>query len=384
LDFTYNADDQRNKTLYYENGVLNKTMSYVGSYEKEEVAGGAINEYDYIYGPEGLAAIAVKTGGVRTLYYAHVDHLGSLRVVTTAAKTIQSRYHYDAWGRRMLVAGTSITNRGFTGHEHLAEFGLINMNARLYDPVLGRFLSSDNYVQMPDYTQAFNRYSYALNNPLIYVDPDGEWFLIDDLIAAVIGGIVNVVVNAIQGNIHSWGQGFALFGVGVVGTWAGLYTGPLVSGLIISSGNSFVNQGFGDNSKWNWSDISGLKVTFDGIMGGLTGQVGASLGGTISPYISKLTSGLGGQAIQQAATQSLTGSATGFVMSSGLAWMGGASFKEGLRAGGKDALMGFGIGFSTGMATGYRDAFKAGEKPWSGKPRIDVTADDLGLSSTMN
>lgn len=33
--------------------------------------------------------------------------------------------------------------RGYTGHEHLTQFGLINMNARLYDPALGRFLSPD-------------------------------------------------------------------------------------------------------------------------------------------------------------------------------------------------------------------------------------------------
>lgn len=49
------------------------------------------------------------------------------------------------------------------------------MNARLYDPVLGRFLSPDPFVQMPDFTQNFNRYSYCLNNPLVYVDENGEF-----------------------------------------------------------------------------------------------------------------------------------------------------------------------------------------------------------------
>ena len=64
--------------------------------------------------------------------------------------------------------------RGYTGHERLKWFGLIYMNARLYDPVLGRFLSPDPFVQMPDFTQNFNRYSYCLNNPLVYVDENGE------------------------------------------------------------------------------------------------------------------------------------------------------------------------------------------------------------------
>jgi RHS repeat-associated protein len=49
-----------------------------------------------------------------------------------------------------------------------------NMNARLYDPVIGRFFSPDNYVQIPEFTQDFNRYSYARNNPLAYTDPSGN------------------------------------------------------------------------------------------------------------------------------------------------------------------------------------------------------------------
>ena len=64
--------------------------------------------------------------------------------------------------------------RGYTGHEHLPEYGLIHMNARLYDPQTGRFLSPDPYVQDPANTQGYNRYAYALNNPLRYVDPSGE------------------------------------------------------------------------------------------------------------------------------------------------------------------------------------------------------------------
>lgn len=44
----------------------------------------------------------------------------------------------------------------------ICRFGLINMNARLYDPLLGRFLCPDPYVQIPDFMQSFNRYSYCM------------------------------------------------------------------------------------------------------------------------------------------------------------------------------------------------------------------------------
>jgi len=63
-------------------------------------------------------------------------------------------------------------------HEHYPAFKIINMNGRLYDPVIGRFFSPDNYVVDNENTQDFNRYSYARNNPLKYIDPTG--MLIDD------------------------------------------------------------------------------------------------------------------------------------------------------------------------------------------------------------
>ena len=69
-----------------------------------------------------------------------------------------------------------ITDRGYTGHEHLVGVGLINMNGRLYDPAFHRFLSPDNSLQEPGNTQNYNRYGYCLNNPFKYTDENGELF----------------------------------------------------------------------------------------------------------------------------------------------------------------------------------------------------------------
>ena len=74
----------------------------------------------------------------------------------------------------------SLTPRGFTGHEMLDDLGLVHMNGRIYDPLLGRMLSADITVQSPGSLQSYNRYSYVNNNPLRFTDPSG--FASSDLI----------------------------------------------------------------------------------------------------------------------------------------------------------------------------------------------------------
>ena len=133
---------------------------------------------------------------------------------------------YDAWGRQTVTLNTIGLHRGYTGHEMMGEFGLINMNGRVYDPTLGRFLSPDNYVQAPGNSQSFNRYSYCLNNPLKYTDPSGELFGIDDLgIALAFAGLsaANSMIGAAYSGKSVWKAGaFSLlssaasYGVGAV------------------------------------------------------------------------------------------------------------------------------------------------------------------------
>ena len=122
------------------------------------------------------------------LHFIGRDYLGSVTHIADSKGNLVTEYSYDAWGRlrdpatQEHASSDLLLWRGFTGHEWLPWFGLYNMNARLYDPVLGRFLSPDPYVQMPDNTQNLNRYLYALNNPFQYKDDSGEF-----LFAAIFG-----------------------------------------------------------------------------------------------------------------------------------------------------------------------------------------------------
>jgi RHS repeat-associated protein len=115
------------------------------------------------------------------MYFTETDHLGSIIGLLRTDGTVREEYSYDPWGRRRdheywsynNVPTTFLIDRGFTGHEHLDKFGLINMNGRIYDPVLGRFLSADPVIQSPYFTQSYNSYTYCFNNPLKYIDPSG-------------------------------------------------------------------------------------------------------------------------------------------------------------------------------------------------------------------
>lgn len=96
-------------------------------------------------------------------------------------------------------------------------YGLINMNARLYDPVISRFISPDPYIQAPDYSQNMNRFSYAMNNPFLYKDPNGEFFIftIFNAIGEALNGFRKHGFNVSQYNwkktVNSWKINMGMF-----------------------------------------------------------------------------------------------------------------------------------------------------------------------------
>ena len=209
--FLYNSDEQRARMEVKQNGSTILTRWYAGSRYMKETA-------TWIGGDAYTApCVAVKTNTCSQVYYYLLrDYLGNITHQVNMSNTVVAEYSFDSWGRRRdkddwtynLVGEPELfAGRGFTGHEWLPWFNLYNMNGRLYDLVVGRFLSPDNYVQMPDNTQNFNRYSYALNNPLKYTDPDGEFIF--TLLAAIIPGAQPLLPFAVAADI-GWMTDYAM------------------------------------------------------------------------------------------------------------------------------------------------------------------------------
>jgi RHS repeat-associated protein len=171
---------------------LNGEDSLGLTYEKEIRANGTTEHKHYLMAQGQVFALFTSRSGTlnglpaTTTSYFQQDHLGSIAAITDETGAVTERLAYDPWGKRRNIttfAGTQDkldvlvgikTDRGYTEHEHLDELGVIHMNGRVYDPLIGRFMSADSIIPNPYDLRAFNRYSYVYNNPLKLFDPTGH------------------------------------------------------------------------------------------------------------------------------------------------------------------------------------------------------------------
>jgi RHS repeat-associated protein len=191
--FVYDSEHQR-ITQTLTSGSTVATTTYLndllsGMFEEKLSAGATTTWSDYLLVDGKLVGERSCTGAApcstgASLQYFVTDHLGSVAVVTGAAGALIARESFDAWGRQRNANGTddppcalgssAPTTRGFTGQEDMPSFCLVNLNARLYDPTIGRMMSADSLVPDPTDGQSFNRYTYVDNRPLSLTDPTGH------------------------------------------------------------------------------------------------------------------------------------------------------------------------------------------------------------------
>ena len=257
VDFVYDADGRRKKMTVTDDSSTTPsvvlTRIYLGSrFERDKDGSGTVtSERLWLGGDAYSAPVVLKRSGSSgnwTAYNVGRDLLGSVTSVQTSSGTVVEQRSYDPWGRardpQTLVPYSSgseptyMLGRGFTGHEWIPYARVWNANARLYDPILGRFLSPDPYVQEPGFTQNYNRFAYVLNSPLKYTDPSGELFGVDDvLLATIVGAVI------------------------------GAYSGGVIA-----------NEGQYSPLKWNWKSTDTYTYMFGGaLVGGVSGYLGSAI-----------------------------------------------------------------------------------------------------------
>lgn len=281
---------------------------YVDNLFEQKMCWGKEYNIDYIFAFGKAVAIVTEGENTDVKYVLH-DHLGSIQAYTDESGLLYQDLSYDAWGLRRspdnwevfenLTSSHAYDEHGFGGHEHIDLFDLVNMDGRMYDPVVGRFISADPFIQSPDFTQSLNRYAYCINNPLSLIDPSGySWFSKNwkSLVASVVGVAVSVV-TAGSGS----GIGVAII-AGAAGGAAGALTGALLNGANIGqiAKSTFTgafwgglagaaNNLAGDINEF-WLRI-GAHTLSEGAMEGLQG------GNMLHGFMMGATSSLGGSFI---------------------------------------------------------------------------------------
>jgi RHS repeat-associated protein len=183
--FSYTPDRQYWKQVSNYASTGTATTIYVGGL-LEKVTTSAGTDYRHmIRAGSSTIIVSRQSSGTNSVYYVTSDHLGSSAAITNSSGSVLVNESFDAFGRRRgsnwssnpsagdwtAIAGT--TRRGFTEHTMLDNLNLVHMNGRVYDPIIGRFLSADPLIDGVMNTQGWNRYSYVKNNPLSFIDPSG-------------------------------------------------------------------------------------------------------------------------------------------------------------------------------------------------------------------
>lgn len=272
IAFQYGPSREREVMTVKKNGKTMMIKNYYGGLYEEVTDSAGNTSYNY-YVKAGDAVVAIIYSPNTNVFanskisYLLTDHLGSIYGYTDESGKTTERVSYNAWGQQRnpltwavfkTPQGLPSFQRGFTFHEMLDIDFLVCMNARVYNPVLGRFISPDPYIQFPDNLQSLNRYAYALNNPLSFTDPSG-YFLggLFKFLKKNVSTVVSIAVIAATG-------GTSVIFSTVLGS---TFLGAVASGAVIGFGASFTSAIVNGGS---------IDMAFKaGVQGGLWGGISA-------------------------------------------------------------------------------------------------------------
>ncbi|MEA2239406.1 MAG: hypothetical protein QOC81_4130 [Thermoanaerobaculia bacterium] len=205
--FVYTADDERIAVrqgvswTWTVRGMDNKVLREFTSTEPNSNSAGFPTpggqwKKDYVW-RDGLLLASTDTTGT---YHYHLDHLGTPRLITNTSGVKIAEHAYYPFGAEISLTPHESTEEAmkFTGHERDTVAGdghtLDDMHARYYNASLGRFLSFDPILlakASQRSPQRWNRYAYASDNPLRFIDPTG----LLTYVARVLGANVTVHIN---------------------------------------------------------------------------------------------------------------------------------------------------------------------------------------------
>ncbi|MFN0071066.1 MAG: RHS repeat domain-containing protein, partial [Chloroflexota bacterium] len=127
------------------------------------------SQREYVWG----LGLAYSVSG-SSIEVHHSDGLGSTRAVTDGSASVGSTYLTDDFGVSKLTRGANPARLQYTGAPRDAETGFMYLRARMYDPVVGRFLQRDTVRGRRHNPITLNQFSYVGNVPTVFRDPSGH------------------------------------------------------------------------------------------------------------------------------------------------------------------------------------------------------------------
>ncbi len=164
--FGYDADGTR----LWKQGVTNTLQVWIGgNYEEKD---GKI--LYHISAGDRLVCTFDASNSV--FEYYHPDHIHSAEILSDSSGNLSQHYEYSAYGQSRYTSSIIAfpISRRYTSQVLDEETGLYYYGARYYDPVIGRFIQPDMLIPNGFDPQAYDRFAYARDNPLEYVDPSGQ------------------------------------------------------------------------------------------------------------------------------------------------------------------------------------------------------------------
>jgi RHS repeat-associated protein len=303
----YSYDGAGNRVQAVRNSAVTRYIYDAGGNLLAEADGSNnITKY-YIHGL-GLLAMVTPTNAV---YTYHFNAVGSTVAMTDASQVMVNKYSYDPFGN---IAGNSIENVP-QPFKFVGQFGVMTepngfyyMQARYYDPNVGRFISEDPIGFEGGDT---NLFAYADNNPLLLIDPDGEWAIlaIRAGMGAFNGAISGFAAGSMNGNIKAGIVG-GVFG-GIAGAAVGIalpasssYVGAAIGGMIAGATGGAVGGTVG-------AQMAGRSMAKGALIGAGIGAVSGAAGGVMGQAVrgagvaTSTISGATAQSLAQGSSQNV-------------------------------------------------------------------------------
>ncbi len=188
--FTYDGENKQTKVETVDAG--GNPISTVGEYfydgdgkRVKKIINTETTIFVYNASGQIVAEYSTQISATPQVSYLTSDHLGSPRINTNATGAVISRHDYHPFGEEVALVGpragygSDSIRQKFTSYERDNESDLDFAEARMYNSKHGRFTAVDPELQSmkPMIPQSWNRYTYVLNNPLLYIDPDSELWI---------------------------------------------------------------------------------------------------------------------------------------------------------------------------------------------------------------